>query len=212
MNTVLRAPYFFALWCNGSTSDSGSACQGSNPCGATMKLQRITTATDTAWEVLLPLYKTAFPIEERRNDEDLLYTVAHCPEMVCNAIYVQQQVVGMSIYWNLDGFVYLEHFMILPEYRNQGIGAWVLQQLANSTTLPRILEVEPASDALTQRRVAMYERNGYGVVCTDYYQESYRKGEQGIPLWLMCSESLAKARIEQMAQCIKEQVYFRFWK
>ena len=132
--------------------------------------------------------------------------------MVCNAIYVQEQVVGMSIYWELDGFVYLEHFMILPEYRNQGIGAWVLQQLANSTTLPRILEVEPASDALTQRRVAMYERNGYAVVCTNYYQESYRKGGQGIPLWLMCSESLAKARIEQMAQCIKEQVYFRFWK
>lgn len=24
-----------ALWCNGSTSDSGSACLGSNPSGAT---------------------------------------------------------------------------------------------------------------------------------------------------------------------------------
>ena len=25
----------FALLCNGSTADSGSVCQGSNPCGAT---------------------------------------------------------------------------------------------------------------------------------------------------------------------------------
>ena len=28
-----------ALWCNGSTSDSGSACEGSNPSKATMKVE-----------------------------------------------------------------------------------------------------------------------------------------------------------------------------
>ncbi len=177
-----------------------------------MKLQRITTAYDQTWEVLLPLYQTSFPIEERRTEQDLLYTVEHCPEMHCNAIYQQNQVVGMCLYWLLDGFVYLEHFMILPSHRGQGIGSWVLQQLALSTTLPRILEVEPATTPLTHRRVELYQRNGYQIVSKDYYQESYRKGEQGIALWLMCSEPLSTEKVSQMAQCIKEQVYFRFWK
>ena len=30
-----------ALWCNGSTSDSGSACEGSNPSKATNKSEEI---------------------------------------------------------------------------------------------------------------------------------------------------------------------------
>ncbi len=32
-----RAAIEIALWCNGSTSDSGSACEGSNPSKATKK-------------------------------------------------------------------------------------------------------------------------------------------------------------------------------
>lgn len=41
---LLIQPYFasfnrpkIALWCNGSTSDSGSACEGSNPSKATFQ-------------------------------------------------------------------------------------------------------------------------------------------------------------------------------
>lgn len=34
-----RAAIKIALWCNGSTSDSGSACEGSNPSKATQRKQ-----------------------------------------------------------------------------------------------------------------------------------------------------------------------------
>ena len=33
-------PQKIALWCNGSTSDSGSACEGSNPSKATLKIAK----------------------------------------------------------------------------------------------------------------------------------------------------------------------------
>ncbi len=35
-----RKPPLIALWCNGSTSDSGSACEGSNPSKATLKISK----------------------------------------------------------------------------------------------------------------------------------------------------------------------------
>ena len=35
----------FALWCNGSTSDSGSACEGSNPSKATKRKSQLINFT-----------------------------------------------------------------------------------------------------------------------------------------------------------------------
>lgn len=33
--------------------------------------------------------------------------------------------------WNLDSFVFIEHFAVNPSYRNLGIGSRILQELIN---------------------------------------------------------------------------------
>ena len=40
---MFRATFYTALLCNGSTADSGSVCQGSSPCGATKKVEIVST-------------------------------------------------------------------------------------------------------------------------------------------------------------------------
>lgn len=176
-----------------------------------MELQRITLPDDADMPMLIKLYVAAFPPEERRTPEELLQTIRTCKRMYFNKIKKQGETVGFSIYWQFGDFVYLEHFAILPEKRGLGIGQQVLDRLAESLGGVRVLEVEPAIDALTRRRVAFYERNGFRVVNRTYGQPPYGAPGDEFPLWIMCTADVDESTLQRYIRTIKENVYYAFY-
>ena len=103
-------------------------------------------------------------------------------------------IMGFMNYWELDGFVYLEHFAVARELRKNGLGTYLMEELKKiSGTI--ILEAEPPEQSGTAaRRVGFYERLGFYLNRYKYFQPPYSSGEQPLPLSIMSyPDSLSRA-------------------
>ena len=129
-----------------------------------MKLVRITSSTDPRIARVPELYEEAYPIEERTETSRLLQMIEVCPLMTFNVIMDDDdEFAGMAVIWELGLCRYLLYLAVLKEKRNKGLGAATLKSLKEESDLPIILEVELPSDALKQRRVSFYIRNGFHI-------------------------------------------------
>ena len=141
--------------------------------GDMIKLIRITDGQDSRLEHLVPLYEEAFCSSERRTVGQLRRMIGATPAMHFNMIESDGELCGLFVYWDMGEFYYLEHLAVAPHMRNRKIGQQVLEHVETSLPGIRLLEVEPAEDELTARRVAFYRRNGYRIVDRSYVQPSY---------------------------------------
>lgn len=170
-----------------------------------MKLVRITSANDESLDRLIPLYEESFPAEERREIGQLNRMIETQPSMYFNAIECDGELCGLFVYWELQGFYYLEHLAVYPEMRNKKIGQQVLDHVATNLKGLRLLEVEPTEDEMTTRRVNYYRRNGYEVLDQTYVQPSYHEPKDACPLWIMGNEPTP--RLAEFVETIKQEVY-----
>ncbi len=117
----------------------------------------------------------------------------HCAEFsdprfhsIC---YCPDGLKGFLNYWDLGGFIYVEHFAVAPELRGQGIGASLMAELRSivgDATL--VLEAEPSADSpIAARRIAFYERLGYSLNEYEYIQPAMMDDEPEVPLVIMSS-------------------------
>lgn len=125
-----------------------------------VNLIRITEPTDIRLQKLIPLYKEAFPEEERRNIEQLERLIREKTEMYFNAIETDGVLAGLFIYWDMQDFYYLEHLAVFTSMRNLKVGQQVLDYIAEHLDGTRLLEVEPTTDEMTTRRVNYYVVTG----------------------------------------------------
>lgn len=172
-----------------------------------VKLKRITDAKDSDFVKLMVLYTEAFPLEERRDVQQLGEMLAEEPRMSFNAVECDGELSALLVYWDFSTFYYLEHLAVYAEMRNKKIGQQTLDWMREHLEGQRILEAEPADTEIAKRRIRYYERNGYKVLYKDYQQPSYRPDGEGCPLWVMgaCED----ARLSEKLQQIIEAVYYR---
>lgn len=176
-------------------------------------LLRIKDSKHLAVPALQLLYEEAFPAKERREFSQLL-TLLQQPDMYLFVMGTTDKVDGLCIYWQLDGFYFLEHFAIAPELRGQGFGQYVMRWLVTRTDWKLVLEVERPVDETSRKRIHFYlKRLGFTLHdAYDYDQPPYQKGGQPVPLYLMTALPVADtADLEQLADQIKQQVYERFY-
>lgn len=176
-----------------------------------MELVRIEHTEDEKFRQLLQLYQEAFPEEERREIQQLERLIREEPRMVFNAILCDGQPAGLFIYWDLEEFFYLEHLAVFAELRNRKIGQQVLDYVARHLEGERFLEVEPAADEMTSRRVNYYRRNGYEVVTEDYEQPAYDRTKKGMPLWVMSNTGTVSPDLERKIKRIQQTVYWNHY-
>lgn len=101
--------------------------------------------------------------------------------------------VGFVTVWELEGFCFIEHFVIYEDYRNRGYGARVLALLKENYRM-LVLEAEPPETELQTRRIRFYERSGFFVNDVNYVQPPYREGGEAVKLLLLsCPAPLADA-------------------
>jgi len=152
------------------------------------------------------LYIESFPLSERRPVSTMLdlYKEEDSPFII--AVTIEDgQLVGFLTYWDLDTFIFAEHFAISPEFRNGGYGRKVMELFKAGVDKPIILEVELPSTILSERRIGFYQRLGFRLWENIQYQQPAYYDETGtVPMKLM---SFGNIDVEKDLREIKEAIY-----
>ena len=150
-----------------------------------MKLRRITDSKDNEIDKLIALYEDTFPESERYRDTKILIDLIDTNRSAhFNAIYEENKLAGLFLYWDLGDFNYIHFLAIFPEMRNRKIGKQVLDWVSENIDQPILLEAEAPSDEFSIRRIHFYERNGYQVLAKNP-DVLYESREKSSILWLM---------------------------
>lgn len=151
-----------------------------------MEFARIQSANDHYADELIKLYLDTFPLSQRHTEESFRNLLGAESDFHCNAVLMNESLVGFFNFWDLDEFVFLEHFAIEPPMRGHKLGEKALLLVRSQTSKPLILEVETEDDnEWSSRRIEFYKRLGFDVIPKEYRQPPYRSDEEYYRLYLM---------------------------
>ncbi len=152
------------------------------------------------------IYQDAFPQEERRDIKDYRENLIRNPHYKFAPYFKEGSMIGFVSFWDLDAFLFIEHFAIHRKARGNGYGTRILRKLMNKARI--VLEVEPPVDTITQRRVRFYRRMGFHLNDYKYVQPPYRQGEHSVPLKLMSYPApIGTDKVEAVTKRIYHHVY-----
>lgn len=169
-----------------------------------MEFLQITSHDDYRVEQIFNSYSTTFPEDERREWSQFIKLFDH-PNVKIISVLNDTENVGYLILWELTNYVFVEHFEVFAEFRNQKLGSHITDYLFKN--YPRIiLEIEPEhlnEDA--KRRFSFYQRNGFNLIDETYVQPSYGEEKKSLPLWLLANYS--PENLEEVKDEIYDIVY-----
>lgn len=162
---------------------------------------------EKTFDSIFPLLEKAFPVTELREKERQRALL----QEPCYRLYgvrKEDDFTAVFAVWEIEDFLYIEHFAVHEKYRNSGFGGMLLDTLTEEKNRPLVLEVEEPEDELTRRRIGFYERHGLVYNDYPYLQPPMRKGQDMLPLKLMTKPSAIGAETyERYKKRIYEIVY-----
>lgn len=171
-------------------------------------LQPIMSQASPYWDSLVAVYKESFPIDEQRPIESIAHLLTADPRFVAYALLDDaQRFMGMLTAWNFSAFTYIEHFALSPTLRSKGYGTETLKTFIKATRKPIVLEVEPPTDALTQRRIRFYQRCDLTLYDYHYIQPSYTPDGHAVPLCLMGTLDTRATPLTYVSHVLHSEVY-----
>lgn len=154
------------------------------------------------------LFESAFPDEERppfgelkkRDQKKFHFMVATLGD---------GEPIGILTYWDFEDFVYVEHFAIDEELRNQGLGKVVFLNFLSQQTKQVVLEVELPHNEESDHRVEFYGSMGLFLNQQEYWQPSYKKGKHALELqmYIMSKYELDDDEFDEIRHVLYENVY-----
>ncbi len=169
-----------------------------------IQFRRATETEDL--EMIYNLYINAFPREERRSKQGF-FMQPGMPGCSLDIIYQDAVYAGFCIWWQLEGFAFLEHLAVNPAMRGKKTGQKIMGKLRETVQGPLLLEIEPPTEGDALRRLHFYTRNGFFLLDKPYRQPSYHGGES-LEMKLMCStRQLPEDLIDHWIALIKKRVY-----
>lgn len=172
-----------------------------------LTIQRITTQHKN-YPFVEELLHSAFPIEERRDDNAQRNITDENHRFGCYLITVtidgNDLPVGLINIWVLNGFHYVEHLATTPSLRNKGYGKLIMQKIEEMFHGILILEVERPENEITKRRIGFYSRCGLHLCKRSYLQPSYHKDGKTLPLLLMFRGT---EDIDDSFEHIRDEIY-----
>ncbi len=148
-----------------------------------MHFEVITDTAHPLYDTALQLYQDSFPWHEQREAASQAEIMKH-EDYRYTLIFNDEQFVGIILYWDLFHIRYVEHFCILPEFRNRHYGQKALTLLQEKTM---VLEIDLPTNAISVRRKAFYERCGFVENPYPHIHPPYHKGNAGHELLIMSS-------------------------
>lgn len=153
------------------------------------KIHQIKNPDDKYFSEFWRIYSTSFPLNERREIEHQS-TIFNKSGYQINAYISDDQFIGFISYWMTKKFIFIEHFAVAKEYRNQGQGNAVLKSFIECNPILLILEIELPVDTITRRRLRFYESLSFKMNHHNHYQPSYHKGDKPIPMKILSYPAL----------------------
>lgn len=157
---------------------------------------------------LYSIMEYSFPKDERR-DFDEQFAQHSNPAYNSAVLTEDEKVLGFLNFWQLSGFVYLEHFAVSQELRGKGIGSGLIKQICERHGNQQIiLEAEPpALNEIAARRIEFYKRLGFILNDYHYLQPPYRKGDSPVELKIMSAKPLSEDDFEDKIRVLYREVY-----
>ena len=115
--------------------------------------------------------------------------------------------VGILTYWTFDDLVYIEHFAIAEELRNQGLGKASFLNFLSQQTDQVVLEIELPNTEEADHRLEFYQSMGFYRNPQTYTQPAYRKGGHTVPMILMSKYELDDDEFEEIRALLYREVY-----
>lgn len=139
-----------------------------------MRFERLTSTDNPFFGRGMELYGISFPEHEQR-EQDSQQLIMSQPDYQFNLIFDENLFVGLMLCWETETFIYVEHFCILPDLRNNSYGSRSLDLLSERGKTV-ILEIDPPVDDISIRRKGFYMRSGFIANPYRHAHLPYRKG------------------------------------
>ncbi len=174
-----------------------------------MEFIRLHSCSDEYAEELISLYLEIFPENQRHTKEDFENLLNNNSSFFCNAVLINDALVGFFHYWDFETFLFLEHIATEPPLRGHKLGEKTINLVRSFTDKPLVIEVEPAEiSEYGGRRIEFYRRLGFETIQQEYLQPPYRKGDAYITLELMSDHhQFATENFEMIKSTIYKHVY-----
>lgn len=144
----------------------------------------------------------SFSYEERRDYDDFAKALDD-PDFTVFHIVSDGLRIGFFSIWQMDGYIYGEHFAIYEPFRSAGYGGKILQ-LLQKTYGRIVLEIEMPETEMQKRRKRFYERNGFHPNAFPYYQPSFHGGN---PLPMIVMSYPAKLSDDRVIDDLYPKIY-----
>lgn len=168
--------------------------------------ERVEDSKHPDFEAAFAIYESSFPQFERRVRADQIRALQD-KDYHFNLIKdTQQQLLGIVLTWQFNGFVYVEHLAIAKEARGQNIGTTTLTYLKNHNHKALLLEIDPPLDSVSIKRKQFYEKAGFVDTGMEYTHYSYQQQPRPHSLKIMAFPALAKQEFEQFLNFVQARV------
>jgi ribosomal protein S18 acetylase RimI-like enzyme len=160
---------------------------------------------DRIYEIM----EKSFPADERRpySEQKQLLSLAEYSIFVSRDA-LSGEISSFIAAWRLDGLLFIEHFATAPEYRGQGVGGRLLDEVITGTDGDVCLEVEPPDSDICRRRIGFYERHGFFLNDYPYVQPPISSGRSSVVLMLMTARGkIVESRFAEIRDMLYRRVY-----
>ncbi len=120
------------------------------------------------------------------------------------------QLLGVITLWEFDDYNYIEHFAVDENYRGEGIGSQMIEDMKELCHKPIVLEVEEIVDDTTRNRVHFYEKHEFQLSSYLFIQPPLRENVKDVPLIYMSYPTLLDNHMyDKIFAELKNKVYSR---
>lgn len=165
--------------------------------------------TEKTFDEIFPLLEEAFPVTELRIKADQRKLLQE-ENYRLYGVRKNGEFAAVFATWEIDDFLYIEHFAVKKEYRNGGYGGSLLDTLLEEKGKPMVLEVEVPEDDMTRRRIGFYERHGLVYNEYPYLQPPMRKGQGMLPLRFMTKPAAIKEETYERYKTLIHRIVYKY--
>jgi ribosomal protein S18 acetylase RimI-like enzyme len=156
---------------------------------------------------LKQMYIDSFPSDERREWKEMQKLIDH-PNFNLHQVFDDHKSVGLITTWNLLNFTFIEHFAIEESFQGKGVGSQVITQIIEGKITKVVLEVEEPTDEPSSRRISFYERLGFSICDSSYYQPPYSMGKSKVKMLLMSfPDKIMPSEFNEIKTQVYREVY-----
>nr|WP_246239615.1 MULTISPECIES: GNAT family N-acetyltransferase [Paenibacillus] len=162
---------------------------------------------DSQFDQIYAIMEASFPEIERR-------TYAGAKELLSDPNYrlipevEDNKIIAFLAVWEFPMFRFVEHIAVDPGVRGSGLGGKLMTAYIAESLKPVLLEVEPPTTDIAERRVNFYTRLGFHLNDFDYMQPPLQIGMPDLPLKMMSyPQTLTEATFSVCKDILYTKVY-----